>query len=464
MYVSLQRHVATYHQAIIYLLCLFGVAGCATFSEDGGFNTVQKTTQRYIAQTPVWANSAALEKENLQQVQTLLIKPLNSESAVQVALLNNAQLQADFYSLQIAEAGLVQAGRLPNPSFSMLYARNNGDYKIEQTITMNIMALLTIGKATAIEKMNFEATQNRMVLQVLRLARQTRNAYINALAAKQSVDYLKQANESAHATYQLAKRMRDGGNWNTLEAGREQSFYLESALALSQAENACLQAEEKLTSLLGLKSSADFKLPERLADLPSAEQDLKKVNQADFAKRLDLEQTRIKTDELAKRLGLSKTTRFIDVLEIGPARVLEGRRGDPVKKGIELRFELPIFDWGTAKVKRAEALYKQTLYQASSQAISAASEVRAQYSRYTTSYDIAKRYRDEIIPLRKSLLQESLLQYSGMLMSPFELMATAREQVLAVNQYIEALRVFWLAESDLEMVLVGLPDSEGVAL
>lgn len=465
MLYPLQRHVAYYHKALLYLLCLLGLAGCATFSEDGGFNEVQKTTQRYIKQTPVWANSNEVKQKSAEQVKVLLSAPLNIENVVQIALLNNAQLQADFYSLQLAEADLVQAGRLPNPSFSMLYAKHRGDYTIEQSITMNIMALFTMGKATAIEKKRFEATQNNMVLYVLSMARQTRNAYINALAAKQAVDYLEQVNESAEATYQLAKRMHEGGNWNKLEVGREQGFYMESALALSHAENACIQAEEALTALLGLKHPADFKLPARMMDLPDAEDNLKTVNRADFSKRLDLEQTRLQTEALAKRLGLSKTTRLIDVLEIGPASVLEGRRGDPVKKGLELRFELPLFDWGTAKVKRAEAMYMQRLHQANNQAILAASEVRAQYSQYTTSFNIAQRYRDEVVPLRKSMLQESLLQYNGMLMSPFALMVAAREQVAAVNDYIEALRVFWLAESDLEMALVGSPlDSEGSVL
>jgi outer membrane protein TolC len=448
--------------SIVMFLFALMLSGCATFSQDGGFNRVEETTQSYIKQKPVWLKTEKAQEVNRDNVKTLLEKPLTIENAVQVALLNNAQLQADFYELQLAEADVVQAGRLPNPTFSMLYARHNGDYKIEQTITMNIMALFTMGKATEIEKKRFEATQNRMVLQVLDLAKQTRNAYINALASKQNVNYLSQVNESAHATYTLAKRMREAGNWTTLDEGREQSFYTETALELTKAENQCLQAEERLTQLLGLKHPADFKLPERLADLPDSEERLKSINQDDFAKRLDLQQTRLNTESLAKQLGLTKATHFINVLEIGPARVLEGRRGDPTKKGIDLSFELPIFDWGSSKVKRAEATYMQAFHQANQQAIVAASEVRTQYNHYLSTYDLAKRYRDEIIPLRQSILKESLLRYNGMLMSPFELMVAAREQVLAINRYIETLRDFWLADSDLDMVLVGSPiESKG---
>lgn len=452
----MQLYVAFYTRIIFALLAL-SLSGCVTFSEDGGMKTVQEITTQSIEQSPVWAKTAALKENNANQVATLLKHPLSQDDAVQIALLNNAQLQADFYDLQLAEANVVQANRLPNPSFSMLYARNSGDYKIEQALTMNIFALFTISKATEIEQKRFAAMQNAMALRVLNLARQTRNAYVRALAAKQTVDYLNQVNDSAKATYALAKRMREAGNWNALDEGREQSFYNDTALDLLRAENQCLQAEAQLTALLGFTDPKTFRLPERLTDLPKSEENLTVVQDDAFAKRLDLQQVRINVETLAQELGLTKTTRLINLLEIGPASVLEGRRADPVKRGVDLRFELPIFDWGTARVKRAEAAYQQALQLAANQSIQAAAQVRAQYSQYATSYAIAKRYRDEIIPLRKKILGESLLRYNGMLMSPFELMSAARDQVLAVNHYIESLRDFWLAESDLTMVLVGTP-------
>ncbi len=456
----MQQTTVAILRKIFLSMTMLGLSSCATFSDDGGFDAVQKATQQHIKQTPVWAKTNALKAGNAKQINTLLKMPLSQKDAVQLALLNNKQLQAEFYDLQLAEANLVQAGRLPNPSFSMLYARTNGDYTIEQSLTMNIFALFTIDKATAIEKQRFAATQNRIVLKVLGLARKTRNAYIRALAAKQNMDYLKLVNNSAGATYALAKRMRQAGNWNALDEGREQSFYIETSLALKQAENQCLQAEEGLTRLLGLKHPKEFMLPLRLAALPNTDADLKQVKADDFSKRIDLQQMRNNTEALAKQLGLTKTTRLINMLEIGPARLLEGRRGDPVKRGVELRFELPIFDFGTARVQRAQAMYEQAMQSVSNQTIEAASQVRAQYSQYTTSFEIAKNYRDEVVPLRKKILDESLLRYNGMLMSPFELMSAAREQVLAVNGYIESLKDFWLAESDLEMVLVGTPLEE----
>ena len=443
---------------IILLLPLM-LSGCATFSTDGGFGTVEKSTQQYIQQKPIWVNSEAQKQAAAEQLAALLAKPLSVNGAVQIALINNAQLQANFYDLQIAEANVVQAGRVPNPIFSMLYAKNNGDFKIEQALTFNVLALFTMSKASAIEKQRFAATQNKVVLQVLDTARQTRNVYYDALAARESVHYLTQVNDSAEATAEFAKRMQNVGNFSELDKAREQVFYADAALELAHAKNSQVQAEEALTRLLGLSERTAFTLPERLPDLPKSNGDLKEVKPEDFAKRLDIIQMRSETEALASQLGLTKATRFVNVLELGPARVLEGKRSDPYKKGVTLSFELPIFDWGQSKVKRAEATYMQALQHSANLAVVAASSVRSHYAQYQASFSIAQYYRDEVVPLRKKMLQENLLRYNGMLIGPFDLMADARAQVQSVNSYLAALHDFWVADSNLEMALVGEPIS-----
>ena len=124
---------------IVLLLPLI-LSGCATFSADGGFGTVEKSTQQYIKQKPIWTNTDAQKQSAADQLAALLAQPLVVNDAVQIALINNAQLQADFYDLQIAEANVVQAGRIPNPIFSMLYAKNGSDFKIEQALTFNVLA------------------------------------------------------------------------------------------------------------------------------------------------------------------------------------------------------------------------------------------------------------------------------------------------------------------------------------
>jgi outer membrane protein TolC len=196
-----------------------------------------------------------------------------------------------------------------------------------------------------------------------------------------------------------------------------------------------------------------FKLPERLPDLPASPPELKDAEQTAVAQRLDIQAARRESEGLAESLGLTKATRFINVLELGPARTKEDP--EPWKSGYELSLEVPIFDWGSAKVARAEATYMQSVQRIAEAAVNARSEVRESYSAYATAYETAKHYRDEIVPLRKKISEESLLRYNGMLISVFELLADSREQVGAVNGYIEALRDYWVADAELQAVLNG---------
>ena len=134
-----------------------------------------------------------------------------------------------------------------------------------------------------------------------------------------------------------------------------------------------------------------------------------------------------------------------------------------MRRGYEITLELPLFDWGTARVAKAEALYMQAVDRAAETAINARSEVRESYQGYRITYDIARHYRDEVVPLRKRIADENLLRYNGMLIGVFDLLSDARSQISGVNSYIEALRDFWLAESDLQMVMIGKPGGGNMA-
>jgi len=206
--------------------------------------------------------------------------------------------------------------------------------------------------------------------------------------------------------------------------------------------------------VLGL-SGADtrFKLPERLSDLPAGIADATDIEARALADRLDVQAAKKDVESLATSLGLTKTTRFINVLEAGYKTKSE--TGMPLKRGYEVSVELPLFDWTGAKVARAEYVYMQGVNRAAEIAVNARSEVREAYSDYRTAYDLARHYRDRIVPLRKQIADENQLRYNGMLISVFELLADAREQVVSVNASIESVRDFWLAETDLHLAMTG---------
>jgi outer membrane protein TolC len=226
-------------------------------------------------------------------------------------------------------------------------------------------------------------------------------------------------------------------------------------LTAARAEQARLQARERLIRLMGLDRADTVQLPDRLPDLPNVLTPLPDVEQQAMDSRLDLQTIRLHTETLAKNLGLTRSTRLINVLELGI--ISNNSTEDPLERGYEISFELPLFDFGEARVVQAESRYRQALERAREAAINARSEVREAYALQQSQYAIARHLRDEVVPLKQRISEETLLRYNGMLIGVFELLADARSQIAAVNAAIEAQRDFWLADADLQMALTGSP-------
>jgi len=444
------------HNKTLPALAALLLSGCATFSPDGGFSSVEKTAQARLGKDLVWARSDSDQDRINQRVAELLKKPLSVDDAVQVALLNNRGLQASFAELGITEAEVVQAGRLPNPGFSFGRLTRGAEVELERGLHFNLARLLAMPLIGPIEARRFQQTQNMVALNVLSLAAEVRKAWVHAVATTEALRYARQVKQSADASAELARRMEQVGNFNKLQRAREQSFSADAALGLAYAEQAQRAARERLTRLLGAwGAQTQFSLPERLPDLPTAPLDLPNVEQTAMAQRLDVQAAAAATEQTAKNLGLTRTTRFINVLELGVMR--NGSNEAPTQRGWEVSFELPLFDWSGARVAKAEAVYMQSVNRTAEAAVNARSEVREAYTGYRSAFDIARHHRDELVPLRKQISDENQLRYNGMLIGVFELLADARSQIAGVNASIEALRAFWLAQADLDMALIGKP-------
>jgi outer membrane protein TolC len=438
------------------------LGGCASFSPDGGFGAVTQTAGNRLAKDLQWVRSDAEREALRRRVNDMLAGPLTADDAVQLALLNNRGLQADFAELGIGEAELVQAGRLPNPGFSFARLRRGDEVERERGIHFNLARLIAMPMIRQVEQRRFAQTQGRVATAVLALAAQTRKAYFQALAAEETVRYMQQVRQAAEASAELARRMQQVGNFNKLQRAREQLFYADAALNLARAEQARQSTRERLTRLLGVwGTQTAFRLPERMPDLPEAPEDQPDIERMAMAQRLDVQGARLMAEQTAKNLGLTRTTHLVNVLELG---YLNNRSNEaPTQRGWEIGLELPLFDGGDARTARAQAVYLQAVDRAAETAINARSEVREAYGAYRSAYDIALHQRDELVPLRKLIAEENLLRYNGMLIGVFELLADARLQIASVNSYIESLRDFWIAQADLEMALIGRPSLAAAA-
>ncbi len=439
---------------LVVVLASAVLAGCASFSPDAGFSSIESAAKEKLGKDVRWARSDADVDTVDRRVGELLAKPLSVDDAVQVALLNNRGLQARFQDLGITEAEVVQAGRLPNPGFTFGRLRRGDEVELDRGLHLNLARLLTLPMVSQLEARRFEQVKREVTMDVLSLAADARKAYFQAVAAEETVRYMRQVKQTAEASAELARRMEQVGNFSKLARAREQAFYADSALGLARADQAQRASRERLARLLGVwGDQLQFQLPERLPDLPAEARNQPDIEAVAMAQRLDVQAAKLGAEQTAKNLGLTRTTRFINVLELGLVRNTSNEA--PRQTGWEIGLELPLFDWGGARVARAESIYMQALHRAAQTAINARSEVREAYGNYRSAYDIARHQRDEIVPLKKRISEEQGLRYNGMIIGVFELLADARSQITSVNAYIESLRDFWLAQSDLDMALIG---------
>nr|WP_298166153.1 TolC family protein [uncultured Pseudomonas sp.] len=438
------------------------LSGCASFTKDGGFATVEQASQAQLDKQVTWVKTPEQRSQVAERVAELLAQPLTADAAVQVALLNNPGLQASFDELGISEAERIQAGRIPNPGFSFGRLEKGSEVEYERGLHIDLARLIAMPLASGMEAKRFEQVQRQTSLAVFELATQTRKAWYRAVAAQESLGFMRQVMESAEIGAELARRLAAVGNYSKLQQAQEQSFYADAGLNLIRAEQVRLQSREQLTRLLGLwGEQIDFRLPERLPELPAAAEQLPDVERLAMGQRLDIQAMRLDAERLARNLGLSKTTRFINVLELG--LVSNRSNEEPTQRGYEISVELPLFDWSGAKVAKAEAQYRQMLNRAAETAINARSQVREAYLGYRSAHDIARHYRDQVLPLRQRIAEENILQYNGMFISTFELLADARKQILAVDGYLQAQRDFWTAKADLDMAMLGAPSMTAMA-
>jgi outer membrane protein TolC len=430
------------------------LAGCASLDPQGSLQRVQQAvgTQHELR----WQRSDADRAAAAARISELLAQPVSADAAVQVALLANRELQAELDALGIADAERARASRLPNPGFSFGRFTRGGEVALERGLHFDLARLLALPLVRRVEGHRIAQAELDGASRVLALATAARKAQVHAVAAAQAVTYRRQVMQAAEASAELARRMAQVGNFNTLQRAREQRFYAEAALELARAEAAAFAARERLTRALGLwGEQAAYTLPARLPELPAQADERPDIERQAIAQRLDVRAARTAAEAAAGNVGLARATRFINVFEFGLAHNSE--TGQPTQRGWEIGFELPLFDWGDAKHARAEGLYRQAANRAAHTAISARSEVREAYAAYRSAWDIARHHRDELVPLAQRIGDENLLRYNGMLIGVFELLADARTQIGAVAASIDALRDFWLARADLDAALVGKP-------
>ena len=177
-------------------------------------------------------------------------------------------------------------------------------------------------------------------------------------------------------------------------------------------------------------------------------------------KRMDLQVARLELQATAQSYRLEDATRIVTDIELVGTVEKEREREDDgivseISKTAGLEFTIPIFDSGQARLRKGELAYMRAANRLAELAVNVRSEARSAYLAYKSNYDIARHYRNNVLPLRNAIEEQSLLTYNGMITSTFELIADTREKIDSTILAVNANRDFWLAEANLAPVIYG---------
>ena len=184
-------------RSFLGMLLALLAAGCAT--PGGSLERVQETVGTRSGKRVHWNRGGPEDAQIEQRVQSLLRRQLTVSSAVQIALLNNRELQARFEEIGIAQSEVIEAGLISNTNFSASFRFPNrppSGTNLEYAIAQNFLDLLVLPLRKRIANAQLTQTEIRVADEVLKLAMEVKIAFYTAHYEEQEVRSLARAFQS----------------------------------------------------------------------------------------------------------------------------------------------------------------------------------------------------------------------------------------------------------------------------
>ncbi|SER14392.1 outer membrane protein, cobalt-zinc-cadmium efflux system [Solimonas aquatica] len=379
-----------------------------------------------------------------------LREPLDLERAIQLALLNNPELQARYASLGFAAAEVYEAGRLSNPllSFTQLSAGGEAHAQLTLGVAVNFTELLFARTHRRIADAQFAAQKAAVGSAALELAAQVEAAYRRCAAAAQLLQLRERLAQTAQVSAALAQRYYEAGNLKPAELALEQAGGAQAALQADTAQLELSLARASLQRLMGLADTqTPWQLAEPLAALPAADEALDRLQAQAQASRLDLQAAQAQLQAVQARYGIATPQSLIGELQLGAER--ERDYDGSLHAGPTAAISLPLFDTGKGRRARAQAELQEAQAALQAAELDVQTQLHSAYAQLRSSRKRAERYRDELIPARERAFEALQREHNYMLIGSFELLAARQQSFDAYAGYIEALRDYQLARADL---------------
>ncbi len=440
-------------------ITLLALSGCAVLPPDLGRSDVDALVgERGM---PV---DAATSRNGDSLVDSLSSHPLDAESVIRIALVNNPELKASYAQLGFASADVYAAGRIRNPVFSAAILDTNRAGDRDQ-LTFGLAAsftdLLTLRARKRLATAEFARMKQSIGAEVLKVAADAEAAYYRFVAAGQVAALRAQIARAGSLTAGLAERYHAAGNLTPRDLALERAAAAEAQLAALEADAEVYSLRTDLATVLGLSVGGAWDAPANLP-VPFDQEDAL-ADLLDLAKhsRLDLAAARARADIVADRLGVTGWTRWLGELEVGVERErdTDGSR----LTGPTFGWEIPIFTQHRDELLRADAELQIAVADVQRLSIAVDNAVHLAYAATGNARARVDQYRQRLIPARRAAVDRAQEEENFMLIGIFELLATKQQEYDAYQGYFEAVRDYWLARVELARAVGNsLPSSANI--
>jgi hypothetical protein len=287
--------------------------------------------------------------------------------------------------------------------------------------------------------------------------RELQGAWIDAVSARQRLHLQRELLEATRAGSELGQRMVSAGNWSQTRLTRERLVQASAWQTAVQAQAAALSAQEQLARAMGIwQADAVGQLAARLPAtlpaappglLPDAGVDPAAWESAVLRSHPTLARERLEAQRQFNALNPERWQAWNEAVD---AALTAMREPDPSGA-----LEAPrIDDLGLLRdhaLERAARIDSDLLKRVAERR-SMAREARANLQ---VRHALAVHAQDVVVELQSALAQDSLLRYNGMLQSTWELLASARERLRALDEAVQSRRDYWRAQADWQALLAG---------
>lgn len=446
----------------IFLLTAGSVVSCAHVDPNPAFRELANTVHLRTGKRVQWNRGSAEDAQAQGAVASLLSRPLTADSAVQIALLNNRNLQATYEDLGVAQADLVEAGLLKNPTF--YFERRLPGQAAEMDLTQEFLDILLLPLRKRIAEAQFEAAKLRVGHEVLTTAAEVRAAFYEHQGDQQLVGLRKTVTNATERSAETALKMREAGNLRDLDLASEQATHAQAKIDLAKAQASAVESREKLNKLMGVfGTQTNWAVASRLPELPVSEVSTSRLESRAIQQRLDLAAARQQFIAEARARGIAPAEAILQRAEIGSHYEHE-IEGGLHSTGPSVSVPIPIFNQGQSASARANARTRQAEQRYLALAADIRSDVRAARDKMLLARRQVEYFKSNALPMRTRVTQESQLQYNAMQITPFQLLQAKQEEVKTGADSVEALKEYWVARTELEKAVGGSLSGKFISL